>query len=244
MTSDQGTGLAGLRPDIERRGLRDHAYDRILELLMRGDVQPGARLSIDSIARRLDVSPTPVREAMVMLERTGLVTREALKGYRVAPPLDADQLGELFTARLMLETTAARLATPPDQGMVAELRTAQEGHRAVGERVTAALHTGTTEVSLIAHYFAADAAFHRVIFQHCHNRYLTEMSDALAAQLHRMRQTAPRGVTDVSEAVAEHAAIVDAFVSGDARAPEQAMRAHIESVRARSLRASLGRDAD
>src|SRR5690606_5880841 len=72
--------------DLERRGLRDRVYDLILEMLLEGDVEPGSRLSIDTLAKQLDVSPTPVREAMVQLERTGLVTREVLKGYRVAPP--------------------------------------------------------------------------------------------------------------------------------------------------------------
>lgn len=239
--TNQEAGLAGLRPDIPRRGLRDDVYDRILELLLRGDVDPGGRLSIDTIARRLNVSPTPVREAMVMLERTGLVTREALKGYRVAPPLSPPQLAELFTARLMLETTAVRLATPPDDALLAELRAAQDHHRGAGAQVTAALNGGTADLGLTTRYFAADRAFHRVIFEHCHNRYLTEMSDSLGAQLHRMRQTALRGVTDVAEAVAEHAAIVDAFASKDLDAPEEAMRVHLENVRARALRAELER---
>ncbi|MFK4788973.1 FCD domain-containing protein, partial [Microbacterium sp. ZW T5_56] len=40
-----------------------------------------------------------------------------------------------------------------------------------------------------ASYFAADAAFHRVVFDHCGNRYLSDMSESLGAQLHRMRQS-------------------------------------------------------
>jgi len=236
MTLDQGTrGLGSLTGTIERRGLRDHVYERILQLLLSGEVAPGARLSIDTIARQLHVSPTPVREAMVQLERTGLVTREALKGYRVAPPLRPSQLAELFDARLMLESTAARLATPATASMLDELRAAQAHHRETGERVIAAMSEGQSDVALTTAYFASDAAFHRVVFDHCGNHYLTEMSETLGAQLHRMRQAALHGVTDVREAIAEHAAIVDAFAGDDARAPEQAMRRHIELVRSRSL---------
>ncbi|MCR2813784.1 GntR family transcriptional regulator [Microbacterium sp. zg.Y1090] len=233
-------GLSALTGTIERRGLRDHVYERILQLLLSGDVAPGARLSIDTIARQLEVSPTPVREAMVQLERTGLVSREALKGYRVAPLLKPSQLAELFDARLMLEATAARLATPASAAMVAELRDAQEHHRSVGEQVIATMASGDTDVALTTAYFAADAAFHRVVFDHCRNHYLTEMSDALAAQLHRMRQAALHGVTDVREAIAEHAAIVEAFAGDDSRAPERAMRRHIELVRSRSLDVERG----
>ncbi len=227
--------LRGLDATIERRGLRDHVYDRILHLLLSGDTAPGARLSIDTIARQLDVSPTPVREAMVQLERTGLVTREALKGYRVAPPLGADQLRELFDARIMLEARAARLATPAAPAMLEELRAAEEEHRRIGERVIAALRAGVTDVELTTAYFAADAAFHRVVFAHCGNRYLAEMSETLGAQLHRMRQSMVHGVTDVREALAEHAAIADAFAGSDPDAPERLMLRHVEQVGARSL---------
>ena len=112
MTASRDGNLRGLDATIERRGLRDHVYERILQLLLSGEAVPGRRLSIDTIARQLEVKQTPVREALVQLERTGLVTREALRGYRVAPPLGLDQLRELFDARIMLETHATRLATP------------------------------------------------------------------------------------------------------------------------------------
>ncbi|WP_243229732.1 GntR family transcriptional regulator [Microbacterium sp. CIAB417] len=235
MAGERDGGLRGLETTIERRGLRDHVYERILQLLLSGEAAPGERLSIDTIARQLDVSPTPVREAMVQLERTGLVTREALKGYRVAPPLGLAQLQELFEARIMLEARAARLATPASEEMLEELRIAEEEHRRIGERVITALRAESSDVELTTAYFAADAAFHRVVFQHCGNRYLNEMSDSLGAQLHRMRQSAMHGVTDVREAIAEHEAIVDAFASGDPDAPERLMTRHIEQVRARSL---------
>ena len=230
----------GLRGGIERRGLRDHVYERILELLLSGGLEPGARLGIDTIARDLDVSPTPVREAMVQLERTGLVTREALKGYRVAPPLGADQLAELFDARLMLETTATRMAAPAGPELLAELRRAQQQHARIGERVAEALDAGRVDLPLTAEYVAADTGFHAVLLHHCGNRYLLDMSETLGAQLHRMRQTALRGVPDVEEAVAEHAAVVEAFASGEVDAPVAAMTRHLQTVRERSLRLERG----
>lgn len=231
-----GSGPSRLDDSIDRRGLRDHVHDRVLQILLSGEVEPGARLSIDSIARQLNVSPTPVREAMVQLERTGLITREALKGYRVAPPLTREQLADLFDARMMLELTAARLATPADEAMMAELRAASARHRAAGEKVVKALGEDRRNLALTTSYFAADAAFHDVIFRHCGNRYLQDMSESLGAQLHRMRQSIVRGITDVLDATAEHDAIVAAFAGESAQTPEEAMRHHIEQVRARSLK--------
>jgi DNA-binding GntR family transcriptional regulator len=180
------------------------------------------------------VSPTPVREAMVQLERTGLVTREALKGYRVAPPLDERQLAELFDARLLLETEAARLASAHPEGLIAELREAHVVHRERADRVVKAMRRGTPPVALVHAYFDADAAFHRVMFRGADNRYLLSMYEGLGALTHRMRQAAVRGVDDVEEAHEEHGRVIAAFESDPARAAEM-MREHIVNVRARSL---------
>ncbi|MGO1854584.1 MAG: GntR family transcriptional regulator [Microbacteriaceae bacterium] len=229
-------GFAFNTTSITRRGLRDDVYDSILELLLRGDTEPGTRLSIDTIARQLGVSPTPVREALVQLERTGLVTREALKGYRVAPPLGKDQIIELVRAREMLEGTAALLAGDSAQQLLPELREAHERHRIAGEAIITSLDAGRDDVALSAEYYARDHDFHQVIFRHSGNRYLMEMTDNLGAQLHRLRQAVHRGVTDVQEAIGEHEKIIGAFETGDPQRAQRAMEQHIKNVLIRSLR--------
>ncbi|GAA3604847.1 GntR family transcriptional regulator [Agrococcus terreus] len=221
--------------ELERRGLRDRVYDLILAMLLEGDVEPGSRLSIDTLAKQLDVSPTPVREAMVQLERTGLVTREALKGYRVAPPLGPDQLAELFEARMMLELEAARLAGPRAEALVPDLRRAHATHEACADRIVAAMERGDVPVSVTRDYFEADNAFHRRIFAAAGNRYLLAMHSDLGALTHRLRQAVLRGTSDVEEAHAEHEAILHAFERSDAAGAVEAMRAHIDGVRARSI---------
>lgn len=227
----------GRAVDVERRALRDRVYDLILEMLLKGEVESGAKLTTGSLAQMLNVSPTPVREAMVQLERTGLVTREALRGYRVAPPLDEQQLAELFEARIMLETTAIRAAAAEAEKVVPALREAHERHRIASEAVIEAHeHGGTVPIELTQDYFRADSEFHQVPLAHIGNRYIREMYEDLGALTHRMRQSALRGPDDVHEAVAEHAAILAAFEQGDEEACVNAMRTHIENVRDRSLR--------
>lgn len=218
-----------------RSDLREYVYNSILEMLLRDDAPPGARLSISTIAEQLDVSPTPVREALVQLERTGLVTRTLRKGYRVSPPLNEDQLTELFTAREMLECTAIRLAADQSPtALLPALRAAQEEHRRAGEAVISALDAGRRDVSVAAEYFARDREFHEVIFRHCGNRYLMEMSQDLGSLVHRLRRMVHRGVTDVREAIGEHEAIIDALENGSPIDGESAMRAHIRNVIDRS----------
>src|SRR5699024_10807268 len=84
---------------IKRQVLRAEVEELILERLLESRWSPGSRLSIDGLARDLEVSPTPVREAMVSLERSGLVEYVALRGYVVAPMLDVEQMTELLDAR-------------------------------------------------------------------------------------------------------------------------------------------------
>lgn len=220
----------------ERRALRDRVYDRILEMLLMGELESGMRLSPESMAKLFDVSPTPVREAMVQLERTGLVTREALRGYRVAPPLDEAQLAELYEARLMIETTAMRSAAAEAGKVVPALREAHEWHLLAAEAVIKAHGRGDVPLELTHDYFRADTDFHLVPLEHLGNRYIRGMYEDLGALTHRMRQLALRGPDDVHEAVAEHAAILAAFERGDEEACVSAMRAHIENARDRSLR--------
>lgn len=223
---------------IERRGLRDHVYDRVLAMLLGPDIEPGTRLTIDAIARDLDVSPTPVREALVQLERTGLITRVANKGYRVAPPLAGDQLEALFDARIVLETGATALAAADATRLVPLLARALDVHRELTTAVRAAADAGEIPVELLREYFAADWNFHHLIFEATQNPFLLDMSDAISTRVHRMRQTVQTGVTDADDAVAEHRAILEAFQSGP-EAAAAAMRLHIEHVRDRSRRDSV-----
>ena len=219
---------------LERRGLRDRVYELVLDMLMRSGIEPGSRLSIDTIARDLGVSPTPVREALVQLERTGLVTREAHKGYRVAPPISDGQLEALFDARLVLETGATALAAKNSE-LLPVLEEALAQHRTMTQRVEEASAHGDIPVDLLREYFAADWNFHHEIFQSTNNPFLIDMSEAISTRVHRMRQTVSSGVSDAGDAVSEHTAIAAAFTISP-EAASAAMREHINRVRERSRR--------
>ncbi|KQO62697.1 GntR family transcriptional regulator [Curtobacterium sp. Leaf261] len=224
---------ASSRP--ERRGLRDRVYDLVLDLLLDSGIEPGTRLSIEAVARDLHVSPTPVREALVQLERTGLVTREAHKGYRVAPPIAGEQLEALFDARIVLEGGATALAARDPERVVPVLERALAEHVAMTRRVREAGHDREMPVDLIREYFVVDWAFHHRIFEEARNPFLTDMSEAISTRVHRMRQTVRTGVSDAEDAVAEHRAVIDAVRIGP-EAAAAAMREHVEKVRERSRR--------
>jgi DNA-binding GntR family transcriptional regulator len=94
----------------EKRVLAAPVYDAIKVRIMEQDFRPGERLNIDALALELQVSPTPVREALARLAAERLLTFEAYKGYSVSPLLTPAEVSDLMRVRLLLEKESARLA--------------------------------------------------------------------------------------------------------------------------------------
>lgn len=204
-----------------REVLRDAVYDAILAQLVELHLEPGTPLRIDSLAKLLDVSPTPVREALVQLEATGLVTRTALKGYAVAPPLSQPEMAKLMAVRTLIESAAARGAcAQADVVVVAALDEAQILQRRASERGRSGFRD----------YIAADSEFHRIILENCGNKFLRQCAGVLEGQVHRLRAFADQYVTDAEQAIQEHQTIMDAFVAHDPDLAETAMRHHLTAV--------------
>lgn len=224
---------------VLRRAMRDDVYDAVLAMLLDGRLPADSPVSIDRLARSLEVSPTPVREALVELESTGLVRRIAHRGYLVAPLLTAQQTAELVDARLLVESTATAWASRlrhPD--LLNELRAAYRAHEEAAWAVRE--WDGTTYdrnglPSTLRPYFTADWHFHQVILDHCGNHFLRQMVGTLGASVQRMRQNARGGPSDADQAVAEHRRILIAIESADPQRAADAMRAHLEAVRERSI---------
>src|SRR5690625_4986967 len=87
----------------------DIVYNHLKEQILSGTLKPNERLVINTIAKELDVSPIPVREALKKLSIQGFIEFESQKGAKVAP-INIDDLQEIFEIRLELETLATKLA--------------------------------------------------------------------------------------------------------------------------------------
>lgn len=89
--------------------MANSVYRRLLEDISSGVLPPGERIVIDKVARDLEVSITPVREAIMRLQSEGLISDNAYAGLHVVE-LEIGPLRELFEVRGVLEGYAARLA--------------------------------------------------------------------------------------------------------------------------------------
>lgn len=195
--------------------------------LFDNSLEPGAALIIDALARDMDVSQTPVREALARLESTGLVTRAALKGYRVAPVLTTKELGDLLDARAVLEpVNASRAASRASGPFLAALE------ESIDQLV--ASPTGPSFAEYHA-YWEADERFHDLIARQSDNSFLYRAFEALGGQAQRFRLFGGLGVSDAGSAIAEHRDILDALRREDPAAAEAAMGRHVANVKQRAL---------
>jgi DNA-binding GntR family transcriptional regulator len=206
-----------------RTMLRDSVYESIKAMLMDHDLAPGARLSIDGIARELEVSPTPVREAMTKLESDGLVAKRPHAGYVVAPLMDQASLDNLFDIRLLLEPAAANRAAVH----VTEQHLA--GMRKLLAEMTA--HPAGEKYEGYRDFAVLDAQLHRLVADASGNPLIADALSRLHAHTHSYRLYFKVGIAD--ETMREHEAIVQSIVDSDSAAAEQAMRHHIEASRTR-----------
>ncbi len=105
-----GKGIkAALEPLKETMQLGTRVYQALLNSIICGQIEPGAPLRPDVIARQLEVSTTPVREAMQRLENDGLAVKQPNRGWFVRE-YTAEQVRELYEVRAGLECFSVRLA--------------------------------------------------------------------------------------------------------------------------------------
>jgi len=224
-------GRPNNRKIAPRRVLADVVYDHLLALLVDGELSAGSSLNIDALAAEMEVSQSPIREALARLEVTGLVMRTPLKGYWVAPMLTTEELVELMDARLVLEPVNAYLACKRvEDELVADL------DQSISDFENAP--RGRT-FSEFRSYWQADEHFHMLIAQAAKNRFLLSAYTALGGHLHRFRLFAGLGVTDAELAIHEHQKVRDAFAASDAGLARDAMREHLVGVKSRAVSESL-----
>jgi DNA-binding GntR family transcriptional regulator len=202
-------------------------FEAILSLLLDQKIPTGSPLNIDALAKRFKVSSTPVREALARLESTGMVRREALKGYRVAPEPTVSDVEALLTTRQVLEPAIAQIAcTSAAPGLAADL-----------EEFNAQLDSSRRGGSTFAgyrDYWKADEMFHRRIVESTNNEFLLRAYGSVEGHIQRFRLMVQNDMSG-EHTVREHQAIIDAFQSHDADGAKAAMNRHIDGIRSRWL---------
>ncbi len=196
--------------------LSRRAYEAIFAAIQSGQLAPGVLVREAELTEWLEMSRTPLRDALQRLEAQGLLRLQSHRGILIST-LDRLAVTELYTAREWEEgaaaSLAARHATPAD---VAQMRHILELEREAAH-----------DPALGARY---NRALHRAIYDCTRNRYLTEHLLALSALLALAGNATRRNAHRVQEALREHTALVAAIGDGDAYRAEECARQHIQSA--------------
>jgi DNA-binding GntR family transcriptional regulator len=216
MTGPQPAGgpvLPPLAPVSSRSGV---IADAIRTAILQGQFAPGQTLVERSLAAQLGVSKTPVREALIALSSTGLVTVSLNRGVSVRR-LDLSDIRKIYELRLLLEPWAIGRAT--------RRRTA-----ATDRAATEALDEARTLLAPDDHaaLSLANRRFHRALYTPCDNELVTTKLDELQdlTALGVVSQLWERWPTWRDE-FAEHETLLAAVLAGDAPTAERLARSHV-----------------
>jgi DNA-binding GntR family transcriptional regulator len=216
-------------PRLRRSTLGEDVYGTLTELVLGHTLAPGDRINIEALARELDVSPTPVREALARLESDGLVRKRPLVGYTVTPLLTRQEFTDMFDMRLVLEGAAARWAA---------LRADKANRkRIVLEAATTITPADADSDGWQSHaaFTKLDAQFHDLIAEVAGNPLLRDGIARLHSHLHLHRLYFPYAQAGTTGQ--EHRSIAAMIRAGEPDLAEAAMRQHLTLARERHLAA-------
>jgi DNA-binding GntR family transcriptional regulator len=216
-------------PEVLQLGTR--VYQVILDGIVGGRIELGTQLRPDTIARQLDVSTTPVREALYRLESDGLLIKQPYQGWFVRE-FTVPEIKALYEFRSAMECFSVRLAC---ERITEEERTWLRQHQETGK---AALESGDMEA-----YRTYNRDLHGAILRAARNAHLSAVMAQIALQSELLMVKTIGLAGRPHRAFQEHGRLIELIAAGDAAAAEQLMAHHLRSALEDILRWNLGKAA-
>jgi DNA-binding GntR family transcriptional regulator len=207
--------------------LREQVFELVLTELRNGEFAPGTRITEEALAKRLEISRTPIREALGQLTRQGVLLLRAGGGYLVPSPT-VDEIRHIIAVRLLLEPPAVKMA-------------ASEYGSAEVERLSKAIQGEENAVGKIhpAAFARANEEFRHALFDGLSNKALSRLISQFDSHLHFIRAVTLKDTTLRQEIVDRQVKIRDAVKRRDADRAEVLWRAYLrftEEVLVQALR--------
>ncbi len=198
---------------LKRESLRDQVRESLRDQIVTGELAPGEPLTEAELSTSLGVSRTPLREALLQLEREGMVRAAPPRGFAVAP-LTSSEVEELFPIVGALHALALRLTGEVPAAQLDLLRAVN---------MTIAMNANAETV------FNQDLKWHRLLLVRCPNARLLELIGTLHDATRRYDLAYFREAGDALVSAAQHDAIVELLARGDVNAAAQMLDAHWRS---------------
>ena len=197
---------------IQRENLRDKVRDEVRDRIVHGGLAPGSALREPVLSESLGVSRTPLREALLQLEREGMVRSTPARGFRVSP-LTVEEVDEIFPVVGALQGLALRQGGAPADGELCRLR-----------EINDIIATGSAAGAEVV--FAQDIEWHRRLLAPCTNGRLQALIATMHDATKRYDLAYFREAGDARVSASEHAAILDALEGGDTEHAARLLEAH------------------
>jgi DNA-binding GntR family transcriptional regulator len=198
---------------IGRQNISDKIRSAIGELIFDGSLPADSRINEVHLAEKLDVSRTPLREALHALTAENIVTCVPRRGFFVAP-LTEQEFCDIYAIRPIIDPAALALAGLPSQARIAKLESLDK------KLVKAANANAAVDL---------DDAWHLELLADCPNRVLMDMVQNMIRRTRRYELAYLRDQHNIKNAVSEHTAIIDALRDGSMRSACAALRRNLTS---------------
>jgi DNA-binding GntR family transcriptional regulator len=198
--------------------LRGSVEDAVAAAIISGELAPGILVTAPTLAARFGVSATPVREALLNLQKRGLVDVVRNKGFRVTEMSEQD-LWEIVRLRQQLEVPPMR-----------EIARVLQPEAAAELRAKAQVIVDAAESADLPAYLAADMDFHLRLLDLHGNRRLVALVKELRQQTRMVGLADMIGTAELARSAAEHHSLVDLLEARDGRGAEALLTAHIGHV--------------
>lgn len=195
--------------------LREQVTDAVLNFLQTGELVPGARVTEQALAKSLNVSRTPIREALGRLAQRGILHLRPGGGY-VVPLPSAAELHDVIAVRMLLEPPAARMAAEEfDEVQIDAI------DRAIGSEGESA------SVKNPLRFAQANEAFREAIFGAIANKALRSAIAQFNSHLHFIRATTLKNLELRREIITRQKQIRDAIARKDAEMAEALWKSYL-----------------
>ena len=204
---------------IGAQSIRDQVYKKLEQAIVDGTLRPNAVLSDRHLSEELGVSRTPIRDALHILESSGLVQRRGRIGWVVAG-ISLQDVEELFDLRCLLEPAGISKIVQWDEEPLQKLTSSFDEF------------TPDLDSSQVPRYLERDDAFHKALCEASENSRLVHVYGVMERQIHRIRHgVSYRYQGRVSQSLAEHRAICAALAGRNEQTARQALIAHIRTAK-------------
>lgn len=208
--------------------IREKVYDVIRNDILNGHIPPGARMVETQLAKQINTSRTPVREALHMLEMEGLLVSTPRVGYRVKQ-IEWVEIEEIVKIRVVNEILAARWAmkriTPRDLKALEENIVVAESEIRGGDPRS---------------FVERDAEFHEILVRASGSKRLLELCQLLRRHMLRYRIEALYLPETGLRAIVGHRRILDCMREKDEKGIKPAIREHLEQSKREIQRYAFG----